>query len=57
MLEKNDLRVNDIASAVGFGSATNFGRFFKKATGITPLEYRDRLSADKAGGGKAGGDR
>lgn len=49
MLGRNDLRINDIAVAVGFGSATNFTRFFKKATGTTPAEYRDRISASKAG--------
>lgn len=43
MLGKKETRVNDIAIAVGFGSATNFSRFFKKTAGITPLEYRDSL--------------
>lgn len=49
LLTKNDIKINDIALAVGFGSATNFTRFFKKSTGMTPAEYRDRLSAGKAG--------
>lgn len=49
MLGRNEHRVNDIAVAVGFGSATNFTRFFKKETGMTPAEYRDRLSDRKAG--------
>jgi two-component system response regulator YesN len=43
MLGKKETRVNDIAMALGFGSATNFSRFFKKAAGITPVEYRDTL--------------
>ena len=30
------------AVRTGFGSATLFGRIFKRVTGATPLEYRKR---------------
>lgn len=47
LLAKHDMRVNDIAVAVGYGSATNFTRFFKKVTSMTPQEYRESLSTGK----------
>jgi len=41
MLEQNRLKVNDIAMELGFLSSQYFYRFFKKATNLTPQEYRD----------------
>lgn len=35
------VRVQDIAVALGYGAASNFGRSFKKLTGMTPQEYRE----------------
>lgn len=34
--------VQDICSHLGFGSQSYFGEQFKKATGMTPLEYRQK---------------
>ena len=34
-------KINDIALEVGFESASYFTRFFKRTTGMTPLDYRD----------------
>ncbi len=48
LLEKPEIKVNDIASAVGYGSATNFIRFFKKITGITPQKYRESINIYKS---------
>jgi two-component system, response regulator YesN len=48
LLARPEMKVNDIASAVGYGSATNFIRFFKKITGMTPLEYRESINIYKS---------
>lgn len=34
------IKINEIASLVGYNSSAAFGRFFKTNTGITPQEYR-----------------
>lgn len=41
LLKNNDYKICDVAKAVGYGSATNFTRFYKKVTNITPQEYRE----------------
>jgi len=41
LLEKNQLKISEISEAVGFVSEPSFYRFFKKATGRTPQEFRD----------------
>jgi len=41
-LKKSDDKVLDIAAKVGFESAAYFNRFFKKAIGLTPQEYREQ---------------
>lgn len=38
-------RVGDVAAALGFESQHYFARFFKKATGLTPQEYRERSNS------------
>lgn len=40
LLENPDIKIQDVAESVGYGSASNFARFFKKLTGLTPQEYR-----------------
>ncbi|GBG12387.1 DNA-binding response regulator [Paenibacillus agaridevorans] len=42
LLSHSVLKIHEIAARVGFDSANYFGRFFKKETGMTPQEYRDR---------------
>lgn len=44
LLKRNDLKVSEIAKAVGYNSATNFSRFFKSVTNKTPQEFREALS-------------
>lgn len=43
LLKEGDLKVRDVAPLVGYDAAHSFTRFFKKATGLTPQEYRDNL--------------
>lgn len=40
LLDHSHLTVNQIAERLGFSSATQLIRVFKKKTGMTPLEYR-----------------
>lgn len=43
LLEKPEMKIHEIAAAMGYYSTTNFIRFFKKLTNMTPQEYRDFL--------------
>ncbi|WP_020619991.1 helix-turn-helix domain-containing protein [Paenibacillus daejeonensis] len=45
LLEQGELKVRDVAAAVGYEAAHSFTRFFKKTAGMTPQEYRDTLSS------------
>ena len=40
MLIATDLSLKEIAQAAGFSSTDNLGRTFRRACGVTPLEYR-----------------
>jgi two-component system response regulator YesN len=40
MLEKTNLKISDIAQTVGYDNFSHFTKMFKKATGLTPFEYR-----------------
>ena len=44
LLENPDLKINAVAEALGYGTATNFTRFFRKVTNMTPQEYRDFIA-------------
>ncbi|MBM7569469.1 response regulator transcription factor [Paenibacillus sacheonensis] len=41
LLADSENRINDIAASLGYGSASNFARSFKKLTGLAPQEFRD----------------
>ena len=41
-LEEGRLRIADVAEAVGIHDVKYFSRLFKKTTGLTPGEYRER---------------
>ena len=42
LLLKDELSMKEICSAVGYSDPNYFSRIFKKNTGITPTEYRER---------------
>jgi AraC-like DNA-binding protein len=42
MLENDELSVKEIAAALGFDSPTNFGKAFKRWSGMSPGSYRKR---------------
>lgn len=41
LLVAGELRVHEVGARVGYESPHSFTRFFKKATGMTPQEYRE----------------
>ena len=40
LLEQSDLRMDEIASKVGFENTSNFSKFAKQHLGVTPYKYR-----------------
>ncbi|WP_274652145.1 response regulator [Paenibacillus humicola] len=46
LLKDGDIKVREVAVSVGYEAAHSFTRFFKKATGMTPQEYRDTIPID-----------
>ncbi len=46
-LENPNEKIYEIAKKVGYDTAASFTRFFKKAEGISPQEYRDLSIAEK----------
>lgn len=42
MLETDDLAIEDVAMAVGYEDPTFFRKLFKRRTGVTPAQYRQR---------------
>lgn len=48
MLKYQPLSITKIAEQLGFSKESYFFTFFKKATGITPLQYRRQYAAKKA---------
>ncbi|TYP76837.1 response regulator transcription factor [Paenibacillus methanolicus] len=45
LLKASELKVREVSVYVGYEAAHSFTRFFKKATGMTPQEYRDSYHA------------
>jgi transcriptional regulator GlxA family with amidase domain len=45
MLEDDDAPIQSVACAVGYDDAAHFRELFKRATGMTPAEYRNRFAA------------
>lgn len=50
LLAETDRHVQDIAECVGYTSSISFSRAFKKTTGLSPGDYRDRAVRGGAGG-------
>ena len=40
LLETTDMRISEVADAVGYSSDSSFRRAFKKISGISPVDYR-----------------
>lgn len=40
LLKETNLSLTDIAATFGFSSASNFSGYFKKISGVSPLQYR-----------------
>lgn len=48
LLETTPLRISEITEKIGYGFDYNFTKLFKKETGLTPREYRERNRHDHA---------
>lgn len=42
LLTETEHRIQDIVLCIGFESSSYFAHFFKRITGMTPLEYRNK---------------
>ena len=42
LLEQNGIQVRELASKLGFKDTEYFSRLFKKHTGCSPTQYRDK---------------
>lgn len=42
ILEKNELSIAQVADLLGYSERTSFGRAFKRWTGLSPQQYRDK---------------
>lgn len=47
MLEKDSVKIHDVAKTTGYDSAVSFTRFFRKMAGCSPLEYHESFLASK----------
>ncbi|GAB6928279.1 hypothetical protein JCM10914A_22620 [Paenibacillus sp. JCM 10914] len=43
LLEEPSLKIQEVSDRLGYGTATNFTRSFRKATNMTPQEYRTSI--------------
>jgi len=48
MLQQSDMRVSEIAYAVGFQDLNYFSKSFKKLFGLSPSEFRDTINQESA---------
>ena len=49
MLETTDLPIDAVAGEVGYGEPAGFRRIFRRATGVSPLAYRQRFRRPVSG--------
>ena len=47
LLQHDDLRVTDIAAAVGFDDQSYFTKVFRRMVGTTPLRYRSQSAKQR----------
>lgn len=48
LLRDQDLKISSIAEQIGFASPQRFNVAFRKIMGMTPMEYRRKISAPPA---------
>ena len=48
LLLRSELRINEVASLVGYTTANSFSRAFRQCHGMTPKEYRLAHGRDDA---------
>ncbi|WP_332696671.1 response regulator transcription factor [Halalkalibacter lacteus] len=48
LLVQNENRIYDVAGASGFKDVKYFSKVFKKVTGVTPMEYREKHQATRS---------
>lgn len=54
LIRTTDLNVTEISEKLGFSSSGYFSSHFKRAIGVTPLEYRKKSKASASPDGKTG---
>jgi AraC-like DNA-binding protein len=54
LLEGDELAVKEIAYRLGYRNAQGFTRAFKKLEGMTPAEYKNRMTQPQRSGGRGG---
>ena len=42
MLQSSDMTIQQIATSLNFSNQSFFGKYFKRATGISPKQYRSK---------------
>ena len=47
LLEKGNVKIYEVAKAVGYETASSFTRFFRRMTGYSPQEYRETFMTNK----------
>ena len=47
LLEKENVKIHEVAKMVGYETATSFTRFFRKGTGRSPQEYHNEVLSSK----------
>ena len=47
LLRKPDINIQQISEELHFGEQSSFSKFFKKHTGVTPVEYRNTILKGK----------
>lgn len=52
LLEQKTAKIKEIGESVGYTNVTSFVRYFKKATGLTPNEYRAKHVRDEISKGR-----
>lgn len=52
LLEYNEMNINQISANIGYQGASYFCTFFKKETGLTPLQYQKKHLKKRKGLGK-----